>query len=322
VSAVLEARASQDYPAWVRRLFLDANISTLLCDYGYGGGSALTHEEMTALVPCEVRPVLRLEYLAEQLITAHDTFETMTAVRDLARPARKLTPWKFRRRSQKLIDSVKARRRVDREDMATTDDAAPITFGSAAGFLLPAIAEDLRDSLACDLHDPEALHKVRLCGKRLRYVLEIFAACLDAAARDRLYGELASMQERLGAINDQHELAERAAQAAGQLQEALHVEATDPPAEQGLLPDLQRLRDAFQGSATEAQDRFLSWWQSDQSNPLRHGLDRLCVDGVQEPDESLVGSTDDKEPPVPEVVIARNATAEVTPAAETDRATS
>ncbi|MFZ0548841.1 MAG: amidohydrolase family protein [Candidatus Promineifilaceae bacterium] len=86
---VLEARAAQNYETWVRRLFVDANIGLLLCDYGYGGEKALSHQEMVALLPCGVRPILRLETLAEQLILEQDSFEAMveafTAVLSQAR---------------------------------------------------------------------------------------------------------------------------------------------------------------------------------------------------------------------------------------------
>ncbi len=77
VSAVLEARKALDYEAWVERLFTEANISMLLCDYGYGGEQSLNHQEMATLLPCDVRPILRLETLAEQLIIQYETFEPM-----------------------------------------------------------------------------------------------------------------------------------------------------------------------------------------------------------------------------------------------------
>jgi hypothetical protein len=77
VAAVLEARAAQDYDAWVGRLFKEANIETLLCDYGYGGEKSLDHQQMRALLPCEVRPILRLETLTERLIGDYEAFEPM-----------------------------------------------------------------------------------------------------------------------------------------------------------------------------------------------------------------------------------------------------
>lgn len=77
LEAVLEARAAQDYAAWVQRLFNDANIGLVLCDYGYQGERAYNQAEMEALLPCPVKPILRLETLAEALILQHDTFEAM-----------------------------------------------------------------------------------------------------------------------------------------------------------------------------------------------------------------------------------------------------
>ena len=74
---VLEARANIPYESWTRTLFEQANIELLLCDYGYSGDQVYSHEEMKALLPCEVRPILRLETLAEDLIRRHNNFEDM-----------------------------------------------------------------------------------------------------------------------------------------------------------------------------------------------------------------------------------------------------
>jgi hypothetical protein len=74
---VLRARAAVPYERWTRRLFKQANIQLLLCDYGYSGEQVLSHEEMQSLLPCEVQPILRLETLAEELIVRHETLQTM-----------------------------------------------------------------------------------------------------------------------------------------------------------------------------------------------------------------------------------------------------
>ena len=55
---------------WSRRLFEDANITILLCDYGYQGERAYTHTELQAMLPCRIHPMLRIEVLAEDLIVA------------------------------------------------------------------------------------------------------------------------------------------------------------------------------------------------------------------------------------------------------------
>jgi predicted TIM-barrel fold metal-dependent hydrolase len=74
---VLAARAARPYRAWVQKLFKEANISLVLCDYGYGGDLAYGHDEMKSLLPCPVRPILRLETLAQELIGEQETFEDM-----------------------------------------------------------------------------------------------------------------------------------------------------------------------------------------------------------------------------------------------------
>ena len=74
LGAVLAARLAHPYEAGTRRLFQEANISLLLCDYGYQSSQAYSHTELQALLPCRVEPMLRLETLAEQLIVQSDTF--------------------------------------------------------------------------------------------------------------------------------------------------------------------------------------------------------------------------------------------------------
>ncbi len=77
LETVLEARAALNYKEWTRRLFKQANIETLLCDYGYSGPGVYSHQEMVDLLPCEVRPILRLESLAEELIHQTRSFSEM-----------------------------------------------------------------------------------------------------------------------------------------------------------------------------------------------------------------------------------------------------
>lgn len=77
IEAVLAARAAQPFEAWTRRLFSDANIEAVLCDYGYQSAQTYDHVELQGLLPCRVAPILRLEALAERLIVEHDGFTDM-----------------------------------------------------------------------------------------------------------------------------------------------------------------------------------------------------------------------------------------------------
>jgi predicted TIM-barrel fold metal-dependent hydrolase len=76
LEAVLAARAAQDPDVWTRRLFSEAKIELLLCDYGYQGEKAYSHQELQELLPCRIEPILRLETLAQALILSHDTFNS------------------------------------------------------------------------------------------------------------------------------------------------------------------------------------------------------------------------------------------------------
>jgi CHAD domain-containing protein len=53
-----------------------------------------------------------------------------------------------------------------------------------------------------DLTDPCTLHRLRICGKRLRYGLELFSGGFDPAVRDKVFPVFIDLQRRLGDIND------------------------------------------------------------------------------------------------------------------------
>ncbi|MEW5956557.1 MAG: amidohydrolase family protein [Chloroflexota bacterium] len=77
LESFLAARAAQPYASWSQRLFKDANISLMLCDYGYTGELAYTHAELQAMLPCRIERILRLEVLAQDLIVRYETFDQM-----------------------------------------------------------------------------------------------------------------------------------------------------------------------------------------------------------------------------------------------------
>jgi hypothetical protein len=61
--------------AWAKLLIRDANISTMLIDYGFRGPENYGPDEMSDLLPCRSEPILRLETLAQGLILKHDTLD-------------------------------------------------------------------------------------------------------------------------------------------------------------------------------------------------------------------------------------------------------
>lgn len=97
----------------------------------------------------------------------------------------------------------------------------------------------------------EALHAHRLLGKRLRYSLEFFAQAFEGAPHAAVLARVIEAQDRLGQINDYHDLL-------GFLEALWQSNKAADPAREGLVA-LARLarerRDA-------RRDAFLAWWGS------------------------------------------------------------
>jgi CHAD domain-containing protein len=94
---------------------------------------------------------------------------------------------------------------LDTEDASTNARAA--TFVATARATL---RERLRQLLAAsrrDLHDLDNLHRLRIAAKRLRYAMEVFAACYPREFQHERYVEVERLQEDLGDINDLRNLA-------------------------------------------------------------------------------------------------------------------
>ena len=73
--AILNARDKLGQSGWAKLLIQDANIKTMLMDYGFRGKESYSHMEMKDLLPCRIEPILRLETLAQELILKQDSFD-------------------------------------------------------------------------------------------------------------------------------------------------------------------------------------------------------------------------------------------------------
>ncbi len=73
-----------------------------------------------------------------------------------------------------------------------------------AGPLLAERLDAFDEAAAGDLENYSQLHQVRIAGKRLRYAMEIFAACFPRSFKVELYPQVEDMQEILGHANDSH----------------------------------------------------------------------------------------------------------------------
>jgi hypothetical protein len=74
-AAILKGRDVLGQRGWAELLIRDANIKTMLMDYGFRGKESYNHAEMKDLLPCRIEPILRLETLAQELILKLDTFD-------------------------------------------------------------------------------------------------------------------------------------------------------------------------------------------------------------------------------------------------------
>ena len=87
-------------------------------------------------------------------------------------------------------------------DGASAPDDGPDTFGELA------FAEFAELLAAFDLAvkenptEPDALHQLRILGKRVRYAMELFAGCFAPPLKDELYPAVEKVQEILGGVQD------------------------------------------------------------------------------------------------------------------------
>lgn len=73
--AVHAARRERGVERLARDVVDRGNFSTWLIDTGYGAGATFSLDELRAMVPCEIREIVRLEPLIERLILEATTFD-------------------------------------------------------------------------------------------------------------------------------------------------------------------------------------------------------------------------------------------------------
>jgi CHAD domain-containing protein len=92
---------------------------------------------------------------------------------------------------------------------APRGDHPPANLGELAATRLGTLLGNLTEAVAANPGDVAGLHQLRILAKRLRYSLEIFAACFPPAFRDSVYPMVEELQEHLGAIRDAANAVER-----------------------------------------------------------------------------------------------------------------
>ncbi|MHB1036602.1 MAG: CHAD domain-containing protein [Pirellulales bacterium] len=122
------------------------------------------------------------------------------AQRPIEKIWRRLSRRGFERRVAAMVDRIRPRGKHRR--------AEPEFGSSARANLRPLVAEFFQAAVG-DFSDLAALHRLRICGKQLRYAMEVFAGAFGAALREELYPVVEALQERLGELNDRRSARDR-----------------------------------------------------------------------------------------------------------------
>jgi CHAD domain-containing protein len=137
---------------------------------------------------------------------------------------------------------------------------------------VPRLTEQLgafEAAAGADVRAYEALHQVRILGKRLRYAMELFESCFTPAFRDELYPCVAEMQEILGRANDSHVASLRL----GELRD--RIVRTQPDSWSDYRPAFEWLLRYHRRRLPEQRRLFTEWWESWKASGHAAALTRL-----------------------------------------------
>jgi len=130
---------------------------------------------------------------------------------------------------------------------------APATFGDLARAEMTALFTDFNRVVSSDPSESEALHQLRILGKRVRYAMELFAPCFTESFRSELYRSVEAVQEALGEVQD---AAVGRARLADLRERLTRVLPDDWPRYEPGVAKLLRGQDA---ALTAGRERFAAW---------------------------------------------------------------
>lgn len=158
-----------------------------------------------------------------------------------------LTRKRFDRRTAKFLKRVHAR---------GGEGPGGERFACMARVALSRLVVPYLEAAAAEMADAEAMHAFRIQGKQVRYAMEIFAGAFDREFREDLYPVVATLQERLGTINDHVTARTHLA--------AWRDEADSCVLRQALESGLEHEQRSFD----LARQEFLNWWTSERRADL------------------------------------------------------
>ncbi len=158
---------------------------------------------------------------------------------------------RYKRRARRLV------KKLLKADRKRNDSG---TFGQLAHDCMRVLVDEFFTYDFNQLQDVETLHQFRVCGKNLRYAMEVFAGAFRRSFREDLYPQIEALQEQLGKIND-HSVArvcfERwLSDAEDEARKALLRELIE-----GEVAAIRRLH-----------DQFLQGWTPERAGGLRQGF--------------------------------------------------
>jgi CHAD domain-containing protein len=168
---------------------------------------------------------------------------------------------RFRRKMYGLLAGVRPRGRRQK-----TQD---VSFHNWAESQLGQAAENFFAALPNQNSDLSALHQFRICGKQLRYTLELLASAFSPVLRDQHYPVVQKLQEQLGRINDC---------VAADAQLRRWRRKIDSPEEREIV---DKLIERQRGQLDDAIAEYRGWWTPERAETLRQGLSELI--GLLEP---------------------------------------
>ena len=151
------------------------------------------------------------------------------------------------------------------ETRQSTSDEGALAFGVWASRRLRPIVKKFFKLEPKDPRDLAAMHKFRIQGKRLRYVMELLVAAFPAAFRSELYPVVEKLQETLGDIND-HATAM-----------ARFEQWCEAAPKRDAKKRLERMLAKERALTEQSLRAFQRWWTPEFSDQLRQRFEEICA---------------------------------------------
>jgi CHAD domain-containing protein len=155
----------------------------------------------------------------------------------------------FARHVQRLLTQISWPKQHSSRD-------APL-FGPFCRQQLAPLADEFFTLSAAGLDDDQALHALRIAGKRLRYALELAPTAMPADVHRQLYERLDELQDRLGEVVDQRAALDHVCD---------WLKSAQKKRDRRLLSELQRREEKRLESL---RTRLARWWSADRLAQLR-----------------------------------------------------